>query len=124
MTKLNVWHGHAWFLSSNVPTGNFDLNEGQEYKTDGLEITPDHQFATIEPYGKGNYYMPCFVILHPNFWEKIINLLTFNSVSHPWGKNIKKKTKIRIDQIITINFNNSFDDSCYSFQKGEKQHGN
>lgn len=101
--NIRVHSNHAYFSNPVAGSGDFDVRQGEGWKTSGLEITPDHRFIFVEPFDK----MACEVYFRPK------HFLLFKLQRRPM--KITRRTRFPLADIKNIDFGDGWDDSSYSF---------
>ena len=110
---------YAFFSNPVVTKGKQDIREGDEFKTEGMEILPNHQFIIVGPYGDGQDKMKCTVYLKPSPWVKFWKSLrrVFKPISFLSGQTITEDTPFLLKNVDQIMYNNGWDDATISFQE-------
>jgi hypothetical protein len=100
-----------------VGQGFTDIKVGEPYQADGIEVTPDHRYIFAGPYSTGHSIMPCRVSLNPGFFAQIKNLLTGKYRFYPTISIPTLKTRYKLGKVLSVSFDDGWDDSCYSFKE-------
>lgn len=120
--NVSISYAIAWYSNPNIDQGTIHLKEGEAYKSKGFEVSSDHRFLTAWTYDLGEKYpMRCEVGLRPGFFTKVVNFLKRNPMYHTQLRyiSVNKQKSFKLTQVDMVMFNNGYDDSCYSFTKGE-----
>lgn len=113
--NIRVRYAVAYFAGS-VNTGNTIVKEGEGYQTKGIEITPDHKFLIVEPFGD----FSCEIFLDadlPIWLIKLHNSVSKKKIFPCQIIKIIEKTSFPLNKVIRVVFNDGWDDSHYSFKK-------
>ena len=113
--NIRVSFAFAFFSNPVVNQSFVDIKEGDEYVREGIKIFPNHQSILVGPYNTGHSVMSCSVHLTPDFFAQIWNFLRGKYRYYPVIRDLKKETKFSLSQILSISFNDGWDDSCFSF---------
>lgn len=105
---------HAYF-GAPVYEKEEIVPDWQPYTASGIEITPDHQFVWLSPYD----LRKCSVLLQPTPINYLIRLIdALFGANFVWGnrKEYKKKTRVRLKKVLSVTFDDGWDDCTYSFK--------
>lgn len=115
--NIRVSYTFAYYSNPNVGQGFTDIKVGEPYQADGVEISPDHRYIFVGPYSTGHSNMPCDVHLNPGFFAQIKNLLMGKYLYYPVISVPTVRTRYNLNKVLSVNFYDGWDDSCYSFKE-------
>jgi len=97
--NIKINYSIAYFTAS-VNSGSVVAKKGQAYKTSGIEISADHRRLTAQSYPGNGGTMICTVCLKNGERKEVLG-----------------KTVFALEDVRSVEFNNGWEDSCYSFTR-------
>ena len=118
MNNIRVSYAFAYFGNPVVGQGFTDIKEGDGWKSNGFEITPDHRYIFIEPVaGMNQEPMKCEVYFRRTAFKKFTNWLTGQPLSRLSHHYIGSRKCFKLDQIYSVTSSDGYDDSTHSFSE-------
>ncbi len=117
MKYIRVGFAYAFFSNPSVSQGFVDIKEGDSYKTNGIEIKPDHKHIFVEPFDS----MKCRVTFKENWLVKLFRLRDLyyyffhEPIPYLTYRNITQRTRLVLSKINSVGFDDGWDDSSHSF---------